>query len=29
MIEQIYNLLNEYVPDDNVEKIYQVLQEKS
>lgn len=29
MIEQIYNLLNEYAPDYNVEKIYEALQEKS
>ena len=29
MIEQIYNLLNEYAPDYNVEEIYQALQEKS
>lgn len=28
MIEQIYNLLNEYAPDYNVEEIYQALQEK-
>lgn len=29
MIEQIYNLLNEYAPDYNVEEIYQALQEES